>query len=169
MRIDICGSVGSGKTTLARQLSEEYQIPLCEKDEIIWRREADGDHKRAPKERDQLFNEFLTQRHWITEGTPRKILRESFQQADLIIFLETPVVIRLKRLFLRWYQQRREKKTLGQALTWKMLWAYLKWTRNYPRDRRILLEWLAQQGLQERIVMVKNSQAAQQLIEKKLL
>lgn len=45
MKIDIIGSVGSGKTTLAKNLSRIYRIPYYEKDEIVWIRQKTGDYK----------------------------------------------------------------------------------------------------------------------------
>jgi dephospho-CoA kinase len=33
--IGITGGIGSGKTTVARLLSEEYQIPIIDADEIV--------------------------------------------------------------------------------------------------------------------------------------
>ena len=49
MKLDIIGSVASGKTTLARELSEKYQIPFYEKDNIIWKRTPNGDKKEILK------------------------------------------------------------------------------------------------------------------------
>lgn len=40
MKIRIIGSVGSGKTTLAKKLSEWYQIDYFETDRIVWKREG---------------------------------------------------------------------------------------------------------------------------------
>ncbi len=53
MKLDIIGSVASGKTTLARNLSETYHVPFYQKDNIVWERTPDGDRKRDDKERDQ--------------------------------------------------------------------------------------------------------------------
>lgn len=78
MRLDIIGSVASGKTTLARKLSAQYQIPFYEKDNIVWERTPDGDKRRNPEERDKMFRQILAQEHWIVEGSPRDILQESF-------------------------------------------------------------------------------------------
>ena len=35
MKIDIIGSVASGKTTLAKRISRKYGIPYYEKDNIV--------------------------------------------------------------------------------------------------------------------------------------
>ncbi len=82
MKLDIIGSVASGKTTLARKLSTQYQIPFYEKDNIVWERTPDGDKRRNPEDRDQMFRQILAQEHWIVEGSPRDILRESTDEVE---------------------------------------------------------------------------------------
>ena len=59
LKIDIIGSVASGKTTLARLISRKLNVPYYEKDNIVWKRTSDGDVKRSPKERDEYFNEIV--------------------------------------------------------------------------------------------------------------
>lgn len=55
MKIDIIGSVASGKTTLAGKISQKYNVPYYEKDNVVWDRTPDGDRKRIPEERDLYF------------------------------------------------------------------------------------------------------------------
>ena len=78
MKIDIIGSVASGKTTLARLISRKLNVPYYEKDNIVWKRTSDGDVKRSPKERDEYFNEIVSGSEWIVEGSPRESLKEIF-------------------------------------------------------------------------------------------
>ncbi|MDE6701124.1 MAG: DNA topology modulation protein FlaR, partial [Acetatifactor sp.] len=106
MKLDIIGSVASGKSTLAREISEKYQIPFYEKDNIIWKRTPNGDKKRSPEERDRIFREIIEGGNWIVEGTPRKCLNESFAYSDYIIFLDINTCTRLFRVFRRWIRQR---------------------------------------------------------------
>lgn len=67
MKIDIIGSVASGKTTLAKHLSEKFKIPYYQKDNIVWERTPAGDRKRSTEERDFPvmeinFKSFITRR-----------------------------------------------------------------------------------------------------------
>lgn len=62
-------------------------MPCYEKDEIVWVRDAKGDYKRSDEERNQLFQTILSQENWIVEGTLRKVLQESFEEAEMIVFL----------------------------------------------------------------------------------
>lgn len=50
LKIDIIGSVASGKTRLAKRISKKYGVPYYEKDNIVWKRTANGDVKRSPEE-----------------------------------------------------------------------------------------------------------------------
>lgn len=55
MKIDIVGSVASGKTTLAKKISLKYNVPYYEKDNIVWERTANRDKKRTSEKRDALM------------------------------------------------------------------------------------------------------------------
>ena len=76
MKIDIIGSVASGKTILAKNISLKYQVPHFEKDNIVWQRTPNGDIKRTPEERDSLFKQVIVSDNWIVEGSPRECLKE---------------------------------------------------------------------------------------------
>jgi adenylate kinase family enzyme len=73
LKIDIIGSVASGKTTLAKEISKKYQIPCYEKDNVVWERTINGDKKRNSKERDRIFDEIIKRENWIVEGSPVKM------------------------------------------------------------------------------------------------
>ena len=146
MKIDIIGSVGAGKTTLARELSEYYQIPYYEKDDIVWMRDDAGDYKRRAEDRDALFQSILAQDNWIVEGSPRKVLQESFAKADVIIFLDVPSRVRLKRLLVRWFRQRRGKEAYHVFPDFAALRQFLHWYRQFNKDRKQLLKDLEKYG-----------------------
>ena len=78
MKLDIIGSVASGKSTLAREISEKYQVPFYEKDNIVWKRTPNGDKKRNSEERDRIFKEIIESENWIVEGSPQKMSARKF-------------------------------------------------------------------------------------------
>ena len=122
MKIDIIGSVASGKTTFAREISMKYQIPFYEKDNIVWERTPNGDKKRCLEEQDRIFKEIIEGENWIVEGSPRKNLHESFACSDYIILLDVNTLTRLFRVFRRWIRQRIGKEKYNSKPTFKFLY-----------------------------------------------
>lgn len=91
-KIHSIGSVGSGKTTLARKLSKTLQIPYYELDNVAWMRKESGDILRTDEEKKEHLQTILQTNSWIIEGIHQeKWVVDSFQQADCIIFLDTPL------------------------------------------------------------------------------
>lgn len=71
MKIRIIGSCGSGKSTMARELSEIYNIPYYEIDNIIWDRSSDK--LKYPEEvRDATLRSIIYSDSWIVEGVQYK-------------------------------------------------------------------------------------------------
>lgn len=146
MKLDIIGSVASGKTTLARDLSETYHIPFYEKDNIVWERTSSGDRRRDEKERERLFREIINGDDWIVEGSPRKILRESFAKCDYIILLDVPMHKRLVRTIRRWIRQRAGKEKYNSRPTLKFLCYNIMWVLEFDRERKEMLQSLSAYG-----------------------
>lgn len=53
-KIHIIGSVASGKTTLAKDLSMKLQIPYYELDNVVWKRSDRGDVRRSEEEKSKF-------------------------------------------------------------------------------------------------------------------
>lgn len=68
-KVHIIGSVGSGKTTLARALSKQYDQPYYELDNVVWKREKLRDIRRTDEERDAYLDEIVKTKRWIVEGS----------------------------------------------------------------------------------------------------
>lgn len=162
MKLDIIGSVASGKTTLARELSEAYHVPFYEKDNIVWKRTTSGDKKRDEGERDKLFQEIIIGKNWIVEGSPRKILRESFVVCDYIILLDVPMHIRLARMIRRWIRQRAGKEKYNSKPTVKFLYYNLLWVFEFDKDKKELIKGLSAYG--EKYQRFTTAKAAKKFI-----
>ena len=146
MKLDIIGSVASGKTTLAKRISAKYSVPYYEKDNIVWERTPNGDRKRTDEERDKIFADIIKSDDWIVEGSPRKNLRESFEECDYIIVLNVKTHIRLYRVMKRWLLQRAGKLSYNSKPTVKFLFYNFKWVFEFDMTRKELFHTLSQYG-----------------------
>ena len=83
MRIHVTGNAGSGKTTLGKKISTEFDLPVFGLDKIVWQ---SGWTKTDPETRDRLEKELIEKPDWVIEGVSHLIRRA----ADVTIFLDVP-------------------------------------------------------------------------------
>ena len=164
LKLDIIGSVASGKSTLARELSEKYQIPFYEKDNIVWERTPNGDKKRTSEERDRIFKEIIEGENWIVEGSPRECLNESFAYSDYIILLDINTCTRLFRVIRRWVRQRIGKEKYNSKPTLKFLYYNIMWVFEFNKERKKVIELLSKYGT--KFVTIYNAEQAKQFVDK---
>ncbi len=132
MKIHIIGGPGSGKTTLAKQLSGELQIPHHDLDDLQWDNSAGYGTKRDPKERDALLEQLLSKDSWIIEGVYYAWCGRCFADADRIYLLEVPRRVYRRRIIRR-FVRRKLGLEPGKRETLKSLSALLKWADKYER------------------------------------
>lgn len=144
-KIHIIGSVGSGKSTLARRLSAELNIPYYETDNLMWRRAEHGpDIRNSLETRVALLNEAIDGGQWIIEGVHYKWLARSFEEAELIVYLDTPIWRRNYRILKRFIVQKLGFERGNYKQTFRMLRSMYVWNYGHARvDKPIILDVLA--------------------------
>ncbi|MGD6968227.1 DNA topology modulation protein FlaR [Rossellomorea vietnamensis] len=133
MKIHIIGSVGSGKSTLGRRMSAEMDIPLYELDNVVWHRHENGDIRNSPEVRDEEFTRIINQKDWIIEGVHHTWTTKGFQEADLIIYLDTPIAVRNWRILKRFTVQKLGFQKGNYKQTWSMLKKMYQWNYHFER------------------------------------
>jgi adenylate kinase family enzyme len=128
-KIYIIGPVGSGKTTLARKLSKEYNIASYELDKIVWD-DDNGNIKRSDEEIKILFNEIITKESWIIEDVGRKKFIDGIKNADIVYYIKLSKSAIYKRCITRWIKQKLGKEKYNYKPTIKSLFEMLKWAKN---------------------------------------
>ncbi len=99
MKMHICGIYGSGKSALARILSEEFGIDYYSLDDIKYK--VKYSQVRSVEDRIKEVRKICKKKDWITEGTWSDYAIDAFKEADLIIIMDTPKHVCIYRILKR--------------------------------------------------------------------
>ncbi|WP_456279082.1 DNA topology modulation protein FlaR [Bacillus sp. AK128] len=137
-RIHIIGSVGSGKTTLAKDLSSKLNIPYYELDNVVWIRDQSGDIRRTEQEREEFLDSIIQSESWIIEGVHNEDwVRNCFHNADLIIFLDPNYSVRTYRIIKRFIKQKLRLEKSNYIPTLEIFFKMFKWNRYFEEVGKV--------------------------------
>src|SRR5699024_9580825 len=119
-RIHIIGSIGSGKTTLAKLLSTQFHIPYYELDNVVWKRLKTGDIRRTQEERNEYLQSIIRADSWIIEGVHHKWVASCFENADVILFLDAALSKQRFRIIKRFIKQKIRLEKANYKPTFKI-------------------------------------------------
>jgi len=134
-KIHIIGGVGSGKTYAARRIAEMLEIRAHDLDNIFWdNTDKSYNIKAIPEVRDQKLKEILFSDSWIIEGVYYQWLKESFQQADVIIILKPHYIICTFRIISRFIKRKIGLIPSKKKETIKGLIELIQWNQRYNKE-----------------------------------
>ena len=130
-RIHIIGRAGSGKTYTSRKLAEILNVQATELDELFWEVGRNDYSKHTDSElRDRNLHNLLNHDSWILEGVYHDWVAESFQRADLIIFIRSSFILSTLRIVLRYLKIRVGIISHGRKETFSGLIETIKRNKN---------------------------------------
>ena len=98
-RIYITGGPGSGKTTLAKRIARQFNIPCFEMDLIGWENGVGAERPLEMRLRD--VHETAIQANWVVEGGHSPWRNELLQVADQIVWLDLSWNVAGRRILTR--------------------------------------------------------------------
>lgn len=134
MKILIVGTVGTGKTTLAKKLSKQYGIEYWEIDSIVHDNNNNG-KKRSLEEQDEIIKEIDKNKDWILEGVLRKNLYYLLEKAERIIYLDVSKIKRDIRIVKRFIKQNLKLEAANYKPDLKMLKSMFRWSNEFEVNK----------------------------------
>jgi adenylate kinase family enzyme len=114
--INVCGSPGSGKSTLSIKLSQLLNFRLIDLDDLLYNENCN----RKSKDQDILeLRKILTEENIVIDGTYSSTLKYRIDKVDLFIFTKRNVLRSLYRFIKRLFTANKIK--CGERLTLKTL------------------------------------------------
>ena len=163
-KIHIIGGPGSGKSFFARQLFEKLSIPSYDLDNIFWDQKAnDYNTKTEERIRGKLLGEIMKKDRWVVEGVYYRWVNESFEGADKIVILNTPLAVRNWRIFVRFIKRKmRIVKSKSEKFT-DFVNLFL-WNSKFDSDNLIRIRSHLQK-YNDKIIEIKTKKQAQEFLE----
>ena len=141
MRIHIIGGSGSGKTYIAKQLQEKYNLDIIDLDTIEWKNNYSV--KTPIEERKKELKKVVKKDNIIVEGVYYDWIQESLKKADYIFYLDIPYYKQKYRILRRSLYRKLGIYKNSRKETIKSIKSLLKWTKAYnttlqPQIKKVL-------------------------------
>ena len=138
MRIRIFGGVASGKSTLAKYLSDNLKIPVFCTDDFVYT--SDFEKRRNESERIKIIQKRLKS-SWIVEGVHfAKWVDYTYRNADLIIIIEKSKILLAKRIINRTFNGEKQHYKNKFFLAIKLLWMMFRDTSKEIKEYHHIAE-----------------------------
>lgn len=135
-RISIVGGSGSGKSTLCNILSKNLNLPAIHLDAINF---LPNWVEIDKKERDRIISSKSMQDKWVIDGNYSKTLKERFERADLIIWLDYSTIMLLKGVLKRLFKDLHKERSEIPGCKERISPTFIKYVITYNKTKRHLI------------------------------
>ena len=111
---------------------------------------------RDREERDQIILNKIKEEKWVIDGTYKTTLKQRMERADMIIFLNYSTFAKLKGIFSRYIKNKGKEKEEIPGCKEKMEFKFIKYTFNWNKNVRKLVEEAIEENKGKNILIFKN-------------
>lgn len=132
-RICIIGGSGTGKTTLAKNLGKQLNLPVYYIDGIHHLKNWEI---RDKDERDKIILEIINKDKWIIDGTYKSTLKHRLEKADYVIYLDYSTFAQIRGILGRFIKKHGKEKEEIPGCKEKISWDFFWWVVNWRKNKR---------------------------------
>ena len=162
-RILIIGCGGAGKSTLARQLGENLDLPVVHLDRLFWK---PGWVEESREEFDRKLAVELENPSWIIDGNFNRTMPQRLAKCDTIIYLDFSRLACLmgviKRIITTFGKVRPD---MGEGCPERFDLEFLQWVWNYNKDRRKWNYQLLEEATHAEKIVLKNRRMVKRFLK----
>lgn len=134
MKVQIIGGSGTGKSTLAKFISEKENIKWIDTDRYLWKDESFTENYPVERRKEMYEKDMESECAYVVSGSIFSWHPNGFNDRDLFVFLYLDEEIRMKRL------RRREIKRNNPKKTWRdedgnMTNEFIEWCKTYLKEK----------------------------------
>jgi len=132
MKIQIIGGSGTGKSTLARYISEKEKIKWIDTDNYLWKDDTFTENHPIEKRKEMYQKDIKSYNCYVVSGSIFMWCPNGFSNRDLLVFLSLDEAIRMDRLRNREIK-RNSKMRLDE--NGKYTNDFLEWCKTYWTEK----------------------------------
>lgn len=152
-RISIVGGSGSGKSTLCDILSKELDLPAIHLDAINY---SSNWVEIDKNKRDKTISIKSENDKWIIDGNYKNTLKERFNKADLIIWLDYSTFMQLKGIFKRFLKTHSKERPEIPGCKERLDFTFVKYVATYNKKKRHIIEENLKNVSKEKVLIFKK-------------
>lgn len=132
-RISIVGGCGTGKTTLANNLSSTLDLPVCHLDGLHHLKDWEI---RDKTERDEMIIKKINEDKWVIDGTYPSTLDARIERSDLVIYLDYSSFAQIKGVLKRFFKNHGKEKEEIPGCKEQMTLEFFLYVLNWRKNKR---------------------------------
>lgn len=152
-KISIIGGSGTGKTTLANNLSRELGLPVCHMDGLNYSKNWKINNQ---EERDKIIMEKTKEPRWIMDGTYTSTLEKRLEASDFIIYLDYSSFAQLRGAVGRYLKNPGKEKPEIPGCKEQMTFSFLFWVLRWRSLKRKQIVEIVNKLDPNKVVILKN-------------
>ena len=162
-KIAVIGGSGTGKSTLAKNLGKNLNLPVYHIDAM---HHLSNWVQRDKEERDKMVFEKANEPKWVIDGTYKGTLEERVKKADMVIFLDYSTIARLKGILGRYLKDRGKERPEIPGCKEKMDLDFIKMTINWKKTKGNTIYEILNRHKDKEILIFKNRRSLNKWYEK---